>query len=245
MEPEQVSSEVEQEDKFANLKKVTPLSKYLAMALFVALPFLGGWIGYKYSSPKIVELEKIVEVEREVKIVKKVEVGNQSKSDGVASLVTISTLPDDGNYASERYYTFDNGLYSVSFVYSRTTLVRDDYSSPNNWTKSYQVSFPIVIEGKTTRPFVYRVISKGYCYLEWCIKKPVNIVSILDQEWESLGGYEYCDVGACGGTDYLYRRDRGDFVEYISTDLDFSEVVVENGQNYASRFMSTLSLEIY
>ncbi len=237
--------EVTVEPKQSVWNTVTPFSKYLAMALFVALPFLGGWIGYKYSSPKIAEIEKIVEVEREVEIVKKVEVGNQSKSDGVASLVAISTLPDDGNYASERYYTFDNGLYSVSFVYSRSTLVKDDYSSPDNWTKSYQVSFPIVMEGKTTHPFVYRVTSKDYCYLGWCKKKPVNIVSILDQEWESLGGYEYCDVGSCGGTDYLYRRDRGDFVEYISTDLDFSEVVVENGQNYASRFMSTLNLEIY
>lgn len=58
MEPEQTSpvpDENTQADKFANLKKVTPLSKYLAMALFVLLPFVGGYIGYKFAPEKIVE----------------------------------------------------------------------------------------------------------------------------------------------------------------------------------------------
>ncbi|MEZ4104450.1 MAG: hypothetical protein R3B60_04150 [Candidatus Paceibacterota bacterium] len=41
-------------DYYANLKKVTPVSKYLAMALFVALPFIGSWIGYNYAPEKVV-----------------------------------------------------------------------------------------------------------------------------------------------------------------------------------------------
>ncbi len=44
---------------------VTPFSKYLALGLFVALPFLGGWVGYTYAPVKIVEIEKIVTVENE------------------------------------------------------------------------------------------------------------------------------------------------------------------------------------
>ena len=47
--------------KFENLHRVTPLSKYLAMSLFVALPFLGGWIGYTYAPEKVVEVERVVE----------------------------------------------------------------------------------------------------------------------------------------------------------------------------------------
>ncbi len=43
-----------------SLNKVTPLSKYLAMLLFVALPFIGGWIGYTYAPEKVIEVEKIV-----------------------------------------------------------------------------------------------------------------------------------------------------------------------------------------
>lgn len=58
MEPENFQPDVIQET--SNLNKVTPLSKYLAMALFVIMPFLGGWIGYEWAPGKIVEVEKIV-----------------------------------------------------------------------------------------------------------------------------------------------------------------------------------------
>jgi hypothetical protein len=36
------------------LHTITPLSKYLAMVLFVILPFLGGWIGYSYAPERVV-----------------------------------------------------------------------------------------------------------------------------------------------------------------------------------------------
>jgi hypothetical protein len=48
----------EPESVIAPLKKVTPLSKYLALALFVALPFLGGF-GYMYTQDKVV-IEEII-----------------------------------------------------------------------------------------------------------------------------------------------------------------------------------------
>jgi hypothetical protein len=62
MEPE--INEVE--GHLAPLKKVTPLSRYLALALFVILPFLGGWIGYTYAPEKVMEVERVVveEVEK-------------------------------------------------------------------------------------------------------------------------------------------------------------------------------------
>lgn len=58
--PNQIIDEQIQENV---MFKVTPFSKYLALALFVLLPFVGGWIGYHYSPEKIVEIEKVVEVE--------------------------------------------------------------------------------------------------------------------------------------------------------------------------------------
>jgi hypothetical protein len=48
--------------------RVTPLSKYLAMALFVAMPFIGGWVGYRYAPEKIIEIEKPIIIEREVEV---------------------------------------------------------------------------------------------------------------------------------------------------------------------------------
>lgn len=48
----------EAQNVLASLKKVTPLSKYLAMVLFIILPFLGGWIGYMLALDKMIELNK-------------------------------------------------------------------------------------------------------------------------------------------------------------------------------------------
>jgi hypothetical protein len=62
------SSQLETVKKFEQLHKVTPLSKYLAMALFVALPFLGGWVGYMYAPETVVEVEKLVEVDKSEKL---------------------------------------------------------------------------------------------------------------------------------------------------------------------------------
>ncbi len=49
------SENIRQTNKFEQLYKVTSLSKYLAMILFVSMPFLGGWIGYVYAPAKIIE----------------------------------------------------------------------------------------------------------------------------------------------------------------------------------------------
>lgn len=69
---EQHSNEESQEEvsETSNLHKVTPLSKYLSMVLFVSMPFIGGWIGYTYAPEKVVEVERVVveEVEKEINI---------------------------------------------------------------------------------------------------------------------------------------------------------------------------------
>jgi hypothetical protein len=64
MEPEHspLEQEVSPEPKSSVWNTVTPLSKYLAMALFIALPFVAGYIGYTLAPEKIIEVP--VEVER-------------------------------------------------------------------------------------------------------------------------------------------------------------------------------------
>jgi hypothetical protein len=65
MKNENISTEQTEDvqDTRSQLNKVTPLSKYLAMLLFVILPFLGGWVGYQYAPEKVVEVEKIIKKE--------------------------------------------------------------------------------------------------------------------------------------------------------------------------------------
>jgi hypothetical protein len=65
-------------DKKNSLSQVTPLSKYLAMLLFIALPFIGGWVGYTYAPEKIVEVEKVIVKEKVVNATEGItEPGNQ------------------------------------------------------------------------------------------------------------------------------------------------------------------------
>jgi hypothetical protein len=53
---ESINSEPTQ-GHFDSLKKVTPLSKYLAMVIFIVMPFIGGYIGYVYAPEKVVEVD--------------------------------------------------------------------------------------------------------------------------------------------------------------------------------------------
>jgi len=81
----------ETEGTLAPLHKVTPLSKYLAMALFVLLPFIGGWIGYMYAPEKVVEVERVVKVETS-KQIETVSVSNKAhelpQTTGVETVTT-------------------------------------------------------------------------------------------------------------------------------------------------------------
>lgn len=72
MEPTETHQEQESfpEPQQTAWNTVTPLSKYLALALFIILPFVGGYIGYTFAPEKIVEVEKVVE--REVVVEKEV-----------------------------------------------------------------------------------------------------------------------------------------------------------------------------
>lgn len=53
---------MEQEDIIAQTRpknplfSITPLSKYLALALFILMPFIGGWVGYTYAPERVVEV---------------------------------------------------------------------------------------------------------------------------------------------------------------------------------------------
>lgn len=60
MEPENLNQEEFAVEQKSSMYQVTPLSKYLALALFIILPFLGGYVGYTLAPAKVVEVEKIV-----------------------------------------------------------------------------------------------------------------------------------------------------------------------------------------
>ncbi len=101
----------EAEGYLAPLKKVTTVSKYLALSLFIVLPFLGGWIGYTYAPEKVVEVERVVI--KEVVIEKEVET-NKLLNDGAESRLSF-THPTEGYRFSylENWRLVNNGYIQL------------------------------------------------------------------------------------------------------------------------------------
>lgn len=92
MQPENYNQEENQVTQTSRLHQVTSLSKYLAMALFIILPFVGGYIGYMYAPEKVVEVEKVVKVEKEQIDVVEVEAEIRNVSQGGIESSTTSEV---------------------------------------------------------------------------------------------------------------------------------------------------------
>jgi hypothetical protein len=91
---------------------VTPLSKYLAMVLFIILPFLGGWIGYTYAPEKVVETERVVtqEIEKEIDIFE-----NVSFSENELTIIEAPELLVSEEYAYKTpFHIFYNERHLIS-----------------------------------------------------------------------------------------------------------------------------------
>jgi len=107
MESENLNQEGIQVEQKSSLHQVTPLSKYLAMMLFVILPFLGGWIGYTYAPEKVVEVERVVT--REVPVTGE-DIEQSVLPEGVTLYRDIKTtfisLSEEDKYIEEEDYTY-------------------------------------------------------------------------------------------------------------------------------------------
>jgi hypothetical protein len=91
----------------SQLKKVTPLSKYLALGLFIVLPFIGGLVGYTYAPEKVVEvlvpntIEKSTQTQQEQTSLTPVAV--------IPEGLSIQSINDDGSYPVASIYYSENG----------------------------------------------------------------------------------------------------------------------------------------
>ncbi len=101
MEPHQN----EAESVMTPLKKVTPVSKYLAMALFVILPFLGGYIGYTLAPDKVVVTESgMVQKENSDDIITTTNEASSTSENELTAFVADSRYKTDGT----NVYLFDD-----------------------------------------------------------------------------------------------------------------------------------------
>jgi hypothetical protein len=103
----------------SRLHQVTPLSKYLAMVLFIILPFVGGWIGYMYAPEKAAEVQNSNDIISDSAVsLEKVDEPSVSdtKDDFEFSLLTYTierkTLEDEIEWIN----VYDNANLSYSFI---------------------------------------------------------------------------------------------------------------------------------
>jgi len=94
---------------FSPLFRVTTVSKYFALALVVALPFIGGLVGYTYAPEKVVEIEKVIYLENDSEdtVLQSADEGTDSlTSYDVSERITLEIKP-----LSSKTLTFDVGAY--------------------------------------------------------------------------------------------------------------------------------------
>lgn len=87
MEPEINMPEPRYKEIIKPLCQVTPLSKYFAMILFIALPFVGGYVGYHFAPVKVVEVERVVDENQKKQSEMGVNVNAESDSTDISSQI--------------------------------------------------------------------------------------------------------------------------------------------------------------
>ena len=114
MPPEIQGSEVTKENIFSPLTTVTPVSKYLALILFIVLPVVALYIGMQFGPIQYIEVQQIVY--RDIP---------QVRSNEYLDSVTSPTLLSASNTKlhAEEYTKYDGNELAKSNVYVGSTLV--------------------------------------------------------------------------------------------------------------------------
>jgi hypothetical protein len=196
MEPENLNQEEVQVEQKSQLHQVTTLSKYLAMALFVILPFLSGYIGYVYAPEKVVEKEVIREVEC---IVEKDKLITETVTENNLQLHFVS---DDSDTFVFRYlsdnpsFTFSNDIFRFKsddpkrpFIPLRVNSIQHNkfLVSESEWTA---FAFYEGGRGGPSSGAIFTISEFGGTEL-------VAIYAVADFEWLSTDKYRYKQVIKC------------------------------------------------
>lgn len=111
------------EEYLAPLKKVTPVSKYLAMALFIILPFVGGWIGYSFAPVNIIEVDRVVVNNYDSGLINDTEIVSEPDETVKRVLLTRKDIFNDREGWNARLnIPFDKGLSSYQNKTTQTTF---------------------------------------------------------------------------------------------------------------------------
>ncbi len=247
---EQINEQVVCEQSCWN--RVTPLSKYLAMALFVILPFAGFWLGVEYALKQHVVPEYLVvqsgDLEEQKELI-------QQNAD-----TTVISSADSKISSGWRMFNSPDDVFSISFptsfeVYDGTEdfiYHRDDGISTKN------SEFYILCDGSRVSPQ-----PKGEGSWPRCTNEAYNFgISIKDGEineetiksWgaeivkykkiviNSMTAWMvYSGVGA-ESTDIFFNQN-GRYVSFVSTSDLYSDIEDQQKVSLVEEILNTLVIK--
>ncbi len=131
MNPQSNDQVVKNQNERHPVNQITPFSKYLALALFIILPFIGGYVGYIYAPEKQVEVTVSSQNNQIVATSSNAQINNV-KNTGTLQIVNCEQGTDDVtglplSFVDQIYDTYRGGDSNV---------MNDDYVKLNLETKS-------------------------------------------------------------------------------------------------------------
>jgi len=159
MEEENQTTQVENKSK---LHIVTPFSKYLAMALFIAMPFIGGWLGYKFAPEKVIE--KVVT--QEVQAPERITVSRKElEQKEVQFMEQFGIEVDEANGTAPLYQLEDKNIQDtfVSFEDKGLSMLlpyNDGWGAPFYRFTPYDIAGDLLIYG-SIHPCAYGCSGSG------------------------------------------------------------------------------------
>jgi len=224
--------QVEEEQK-NSFFRVTPLSKYLAMALFVVLPFFGGWIGYTFAPVKVVEVEKVVVISddssewalRKPNILKE----DEMMLDGGLEF-TVSV--DNSENEKTR---FTNKNFSLEFIYDPNL-----FRFANESSKGVSIWFYKNNEHNQSPFLSLDAHHKDYCLWSLCKLETQEVVNLGNYEWDYVGGFSRRDGSETISSNHVYLYREGEIILYLRSDI----ALHENTDELTNGIISSLFLDV-
>jgi len=217
MEPQNNNQPLQEIEK-SSLNEVTPLSKYLAMALFVILPFLGGYLGYTYAPEKVVEDDSSVISEiGKIEVINPMVETNTQPTTKVTYGQFIAVPPNQYSIPTD-YFPEYNNLYSYQARKISDNLLLVLVASPSQPARPIGTVLFDEVSNSVVRPVTFTlntidvwVNSHTRVVLEWGTGKQRLVVydyisdvnQVLYEESESdVQLADVCEMG-CGGVLYV------------------------------------------
>ena len=213
MNPLENVSEESQSVPLDKFKTVTPLSKYLAMVLFVLMPFIGGWFGYTYAPEKLIEVEKIVYPTNSEPVIEKSNVSHSEGSYWLKSFSCKEAKYSETCYGLWKAVLDENNNVDVEMIEQNITTAFLD-KNPDSTSEIIEFYFPKyrnkiyfltqTYSSKAVHIIEYDTLDKGFTTL--------NSIDYAGGEKPSLSKEHYVKINASGDEIFIFETGKSDSI---------------------------------